>query len=265
MRKSDLAARLAAAFVGVALALAALAASPAEVAAVGRVVTVLVGIVVTAAAARAFAHDDPPRRPWSIRAAALVLLLAARLVDPLQAALLPGPRVRLAHVLIIVANALGAAAMVGFAAVIRASGLGTRERGAGDLALGAAALVAALVAARTLAGIQGPLLDTSDLASWVRALALTASTLADAIVFIVAAGLVRVLAPMRDGVVAWPYLLLAIDGACFLVLDLASTSEYPALVGLTEVVSVIGASAGIVAALAQIAIVRASAPASAPA
>lgn len=265
MRKSDLAARLALAFVGVALALAALAASPAEVAAVGRVVTVGVGIVVTGAAARSFAPDDPPRRPWSVRAAALVVLLAARLVDPLQAALGAGPGVRVAHVLIIVANALGAAAMVGFAAVIRASGLASRERGPGDLLLVAAALLATLVAARTLAGIGDPLFQPDDLASWVRALAITASTLADAIVFIVAAGLVRALAPMRDGVVAWPYLLLSIDGACFLVLDLASTSDDPSLTGLTEVVSVVGASAGIVAALAQIAILRAKTSASAAA
>ena len=254
--RSNLASRLLALVALVAILRLASDAAGGAAPALFAVVSVLAATSVTALAARRFAADDPPRRPWALRAAALALVLAARLADPLQTALAGPAGVRAAHVLLIAANALGAAAMLGFLGVIRAAGLTPRLRGPGGLALAAAALLALAAASSALAHLSADLQNPGAPAAWVHALAAAASTVADAIVFVAGAALLRALAPMRDGAAAWPYLLLAIDGACFLAIDLAAASAAPEHRGLIALLGALGGAAGLTAAVAQIAVLR---------
>ncbi|MCB9704722.1 MAG: hypothetical protein H6711_22805 [Myxococcales bacterium] len=220
----------------------------------------VLAVVVTAAAALSFSRGDPPRLPWLLRAGGIGLVLVAHLVDPLQPTSGDGPR--LAHLVIIAANVLGAAAMIRFYRVIRASELVARPGRRGRLFLAALALVAAAVVALCVAGLDPGSWPESPPRALGRALALLVSALADALVFVISARLVLSLLPMRDGVAVRPYLLLALDGLFFLAIDLAHAGRSGALgplsppAALVPTLAAIGGAAGISAALAQLRILR---------
>lgn len=211
----------------------------------------VVTVIASGAVVASFTAGDPPRRPWILRAVAIGLVVGAHLVDPLQAG--DGPR--FAHAILIVANLVGAAAMLDFLRVVRMSGLAAPASGAARLILATVLASAGVTLALCVVGVaQGPLAVP---AAQLRALTLAVSAAADAIVFVVAARLVQALLPMRDGYAAQPYLLLAIDGLFFLLIDVGHASgPSPAIAPLLPAVAAIGGAAGMTAALAQAWIVR---------
>lgn len=208
----------------------------------------VVGLLGAVLAALAFAPGDPPRRPWALRALAVGTILLAH---ALQRLALGAPA--LSYGLIIAANLVGAAAVLGFLRVVRASGLAPaltpRER------LVAAALCggALVVVAQTLAALPG---DAS-----LRAVTVAVSALADALVFVTSALLLRVTLPLRGGLVAQPYLLLAVDGLFFLSADLALVAASDRLAAH---LSAAGGAAGAAAGFAQVLSVRRSLQRQAP-
>lgn len=205
--------------------------------------TEVVGSLGALVAALSFAPGDPPRRPWLVRAVAVGLVLLAHLVQ--RAGLVGAPR--LDYVLLIVANLLGAAAVLGFLHNVRKSGLAAPLTGAEALAAGALACATLGVVAWILASLVPDSL---------RAAAVGVSTLADAVVFMGSALLLRFVLPMRGGLVAQPYLLLALDGLCFLLIDLAHALEHPALAPAIAPLGALGGAAGAAAGFAQAALVR---------
>lgn len=205
----------------------------------------LVGAVGAVLAGLSFSPGDPPRRPWLVRASALGLVIVAHALQRLA----PGDGLRLDYLLLIVANIVGALALLGFLRIVRRSGL-TVPLTAGER------LSAVLLACATLAvvvWILGELAHDS-----LRDLAVAVSTLADAVVFTTAALLLRHVLPMRGGLVAQPYFLLAVDGLCFLALDLAHVLQHPALAPAVAPLGALGGAAGGAAGFAQAALVRRS-------
>ncbi|MDC0723281.1 hypothetical protein [Nannocystis bainbridge] len=202
----------------------------------------IVGTFGAVLAATRFSRGDPPRRPWLLRAVALGLVALAHALQRLD--LVAGHR--LDYVLLIVANILGACALLGFLRVLRRSGLTIplrrRER-----------LVAVVLAGAILV-VVGRILAALALAS-LRDLAVAVSTICDALVFAAAALLLRHVSPMRGGLVAQPYLLLAVDGLCFLALDLAHALQ-PTPEAALAPLSALGHAAGGAAGFAQAALVR---------
>jgi hypothetical protein len=200
-----------------------------------------VALAASALAAWAFARGDPPRLPWALRTVAIGLVFAAHVIQRLDVG---GPA---GLVLLLVANPLGAAAMLGFLHVVRRSGLAapmTRPA-----AVGLAAL--ALAAAGVVAVILVHLAPAPDL----RAAAIVVSTLCDALGFVGAALLLRMVLPLRGGTIAQPYLLLALDGLCFLLADLGHALGGGVAAALPWFAAA-GWSAGATAGLAQAELLR---------
>lgn len=194
-------------------------------------------------AAMSFARGDPPRRPWLLRAAAIGLVLAAHAVQ--RTGLVGEPR--LDYLLLIVANLLGAAAIVGFLQIVRRSGLADAPS-RGERLLLAFALGGAL-------GLVGWLLPALD-GTPLRVAAVVVSTLADAAVFVVSLVLLRLVVPLRGGAVAQPYFLLVVDGLCFLLIDLVLAIDDPALTRAVAPLGALGGAAGTAAGLCQAALLR---------
>lgn len=200
-------------------------------------------VVAALAAAAGFSAGDPPRGPWLLRGVALALVLAAHAVQRLGVAGEP----RFDYVLLIAANVLGTAAIVGFYRVVRGSGLAEPpsrgERLSFAVALGG---VIGLVS-WLLPGSDGPPL---------RAAAIAVSMLADAAVFVVSLVLLRLVAPLRGGAVAGPYFLLVVDGLCYLLLDVVLALDDPAVSRAVAPLAALGAAAGTAAGLCQAALLR---------
>ncbi len=74
--------------------------------------------------------------------------------------------------------------------------------------------------------------------------------------FLLALLLLRLVLPLRGGMVAQPYLLLVVDGLLYLVVDIALATELPALVGASGVLAALAGAAGASAGFAQRALVR---------
>lgn len=208
----------------------------------------ILGLLGAVLAALAFAPGDPPRRPWALRALAVGTILVAHALQRLALGSLA-----LQYGLIIAANLVGVAAVLGFLRVVRASGLAPaltrRER------LVAAALCggALAVVAQTLAALPGGLSP--------RSAAVVVSAFADALVFVTSALLLRVTLPLRGGLVAQPYLLLAADGLFFLSADLALVAASDQLAAH---LAAAGGAAGAAAGFAQANSVRRSLQRQAP-
>lgn len=190
-----------------------------------------------------FSAGDPPRRPWALRSAAVGLVFTAHALQRLAGA--SGP---LDLLLLIAANLLGAAAVLGFLQVLRRSGLAAPMTGPGAALVGLLALAAALVVAAIAARIA-PVAD-------LRAAALLVSTFCDALVFVGSAALLRRIYALRGGLVARPYLLLALDGSCFLCADLGHAFGGVALAAALPLLGALGGAAGAAAGLAQAALLR---------
>lgn len=206
---------------------------------------VLDGVAALAAvlAATSFAAGDPPRRPWAIRALALVLVLVAHVIQ--RVGWTDGLRVD--FVLLIAANLLGLLALLGFLQNVRRSGL-AGSLSPPELALVGAAFVAAL-------GLVASQLGAREVVG-LRDVTIAVSMLGDASVFLLALLLLRLVLPMRGGLVAQPYLLLVVDGLLYLVVDIALATDHPALVGATGPLAALAGAAGASAGFAQRALLR---------
>lgn len=202
----------------------------------------VVGTFGAVLAATSFGPGDPPRRPWLLRAVALGLVVTAHALQRQGLVTVH----RLDYVLLIVANVLGALALLGFLRVLRRSGLTVPLR-PGER------VVAVLLACATL-GVVAWILAALVLHS-LRDVAVAVSTLCDAVVFTTAALLLRHVLPMRGGLVAQPYLLLAVDGLCFLALDLAHALQ-PVPGPVFAPLSALGHATGGAAGFAQAALMR---------
>lgn len=201
-----------------------------------------IAFVLAGLAVWGFTAGDPPRRPWALRALAIGLVLVAHAIQRL------GGSIEGAYALLVVANLLGAAAIVGFVQVVRGSGLTvTLTR------LGTAVVIGVGVAA---AGVVGLVIVQLAPQADAHALVIAVSTLCDAVVFIGAALLLRLMVPLRGGVVALPYSLLALDGVFYLIADLGHATAAPGLEAALPVLGAVGGAAGAAAALAQLALLR---------
>lgn len=94
----------------------------------------------------------------------------------------------------------------------------------------------------------------------LRSATLGVSTLTDAWGFMIALLLLRIVLPMRGGRIAVPYLLLAVDGLAYLLVDLALAIDLPALAPAVAPLGALAGAAGAAAGLAQLALARRPAP-----
>ncbi|MDC0674960.1 hypothetical protein [Nannocystis radixulma] len=202
----------------------------------------IVGAIAAACAAMSFAAGDPPRRPWLLRTCALSLVVAAHALQRLG---LVG-ELRVDYLLLIIANIIGAFALIAFLRVVRQSGLTVPLTRSERLV----AVVLACVVLGLVAWILAALAHDS-----LRDLAVAVSTICDAVVFTTAALLLHHVLPMRGGLLAQPYLLLAIDGLCFLALDLAHALQ-PAPGPAVAPLGALGGAAGGAAGIVQTVLVR---------
>jgi hypothetical protein len=184
-----------------------------------RAVEVLTAAV-TVAVALNFSAGDPPRRPWTVLATAMALLPVVRLLSHFQVKF---AGIAAAHVLLIVGNVAMAAAVIGFGRVLGSSEL-LEERSAEDRVR--ATTFVALLATGALAMLAFPTLELvgrgvpATLGAWFAAAAIVVSTLCDALVFAGGMYLVWLVRPLLGGSLARPYLLIAIAGGAFLVVDM---------------------------------------------
>ena len=174
-------------------------------------------------AALSFERGDPPLRPWALLAGALLLVPLARAALASEVVLADA---KLGHLLLILSNFLSIAALLAFRRVLLSTGLtpewtpGARK---GALAIGGL-LVAACLA------LMGFTLSETDLAHLsppaLIALGVTIiSIIADTIMCGIGILLVRLVAPMMGGSVALPYVLVALGGGVFLLVDLFSVLQ----------------------------------------
>lgn len=175
---------------------------------------------VTVAVAVSFSAGDPPRRPWTVLAVAMAILPAVRVLSHFQVKL---AGVAAAHVLLILGNIAMAAAVIGFGRVLGSSEL-LSERSAEDRVR--ATTVVALLATGALAMLAFPTFELvgrgmpATLGAWFAAAVIIVSTLCDALVFAGGMYLVWLVRPLLGGSLARPYLLIAIAGGAFLVVDM---------------------------------------------
>jgi hypothetical protein len=166
-----------------------------------------------------FSPGDPPRRPWALLMATMVLIVASRVVGHLD--LMIGD-IKLAHLIIILCNLCIAAAIIAFNRLLGSSELLSERTEAdrwraltfvGLLALGAVAALGYNAWSVADRGIpDGP-------GAWIAAASTLVSTLCDVIVCTGAVYLVWLVRPLLGGSLARPYLLLAISAGMSLVVD----------------------------------------------
>lgn len=197
-----------------------------------------------AAAAWTFGPDDPPRAPWLLRVVGVGLVLVAHVLQ--RAGL--GAAQGVDTALLVVANLLGATAVAGFVRVVRRSGLGAAPDRAGAVVVAGLAGVVAVAAACVLARL---LATTPD-----RAVVLAVSTVCDGVVFVGSAMLLRLVLPLRGGLVAVPFLLLAADGLCYFLADLGHALGSPSVARTLPWFEAIGGAAGATAGVAQAILLR---------
>lgn len=184
-----------------------------------RAVEVLTAAV-TVAVALSFSAGDPPRRPWAVLAVAMAILPAVRLLSYFEVKLAD---VVAAHALLILGNIAMVTAVIGFGRVLGSSEL-LSDRTAEDRVR--AKTIVTLLAAGALAMLAFPTLELAlrgvpaTLGAWVAASATIVSTLCDALVFAGGMYLVWLVRPLLGGSLARPYLLIAIGGGAFLVVDM---------------------------------------------
>ncbi len=176
--------------------------------------------VVTGAVAFQFAHDDPPRRPWTLFFISMAIVPLVRLLSFLHTEV---SGVALAYVLLIIGNFFLAGTLVAFSRVLGSSEL-LDERTREDR-LRATAVVAlltltalAILAYNTFEVLERGLPTTPG--AWVAAIANVVSTLCDAFAFAGGLYLVWLVRPLLGGLLARPYLLLAAAAGVFLAVDI---------------------------------------------
>ncbi|MEZ4454893.1 MAG: hypothetical protein R3B09_35915 [Nannocystaceae bacterium] len=171
-------------------------------------------------AALAFDRGDPPRRPWTLLAIGMLMVPFARACSHFDVHL---GGLKVTYLLLILSNVLSVGALVFFHRVLLSTGLTPEWTPSGRFrARLLVVVVLALAIALTVVQLSGLHVATMDLGAWVKASVTTISTLADAALFAGGLLLVRLVAPMVGGSVALPYVLVAVGGACSLVVDLFS-------------------------------------------
>jgi len=184
-----------------------------------RAVEVLTAVV-TIAVALSFSAGDPPRRPWAVLAVSMGILPAVRLLSYFEVKLAD---VVAAHALLILGNIAMVTAVIGFGRVLGSSEL-LSDRTAKDRVRATTFVI--LLAAGALAMLAFPTLELAlrgvpaTFGAWVAASATIVSTLCDALVFAGGMYLVWLVRPLLGGSLARPYLLIAIGGGAFLVVDM---------------------------------------------
>lgn len=171
-------------------------------------------------AALAFDRGDPPRRPWTLLACGMLLVPLARAMGYFGVA--PGG-LPLKHLLLLLSNILSVSALIAFHRVLVSTGLTPEWTDAARLrARLLIAVVGALAIALTVVQFKGLDPATMDLGAWTGESVTTISTFADAVLFAGGLLLVRLVQPMLGGSVALPYVLVALGGACSMIVDLFS-------------------------------------------
>jgi len=184
-----------------------------------RLVEVLTAAM-TIAVALHFSPGDPPRRPWSVLAIAMAVLPAVRLLSYFQ---IKAGDIAAAHVLLILGNFAMAYAVFGFGRVLGSSEL-LSDRTAEDRVR--ATTFVSLLAVGALAMLAFPTLELAlrgmpaTAGAWIAASTTIVSTLCDALVFAGGTYLVWLVRPLLGGSLARPYLLIAVGGGAFLVVDM---------------------------------------------
>lgn len=216
-----------------------------------------------AAVVAGFSADDPPRRPWVALLVAMALIPLIRLSAWLGWDVFD---VQVHKLLLIVGNVFLVGTIVGFARVLGGSEL-LSER-TGDARLRAALVVGALaLCALAFIGynvwelVQRGTPTTPD--GWAGAISSAVSTLSDAIVFAGGLYLVWLLQPLVGGSIARPYLLMALGGAAFLVVDVAlvaagQTAQTDLSDRTIKLIGTLAYSSFAAAALIQVALLRAA-------
>ena len=166
--------------------------------------------------AMSFDAEDPPRRGWILIGVAALTMIATRVVNWLQ------PESYANEVILMVSNALFVAGVLVFYLIVRRNPLirriSPRSRpwviAASVLAVFAAAVGSVIMGKRLLSVGW-----TGEVADWTRLAALF-GLLCDATVCLVSLQLVGLLFPMTGAAATRPYLLLAVAGLIFLLLDM---------------------------------------------
>ena len=166
-----------------------------------------------------FSPGDPPRRPWALLMATILIIIAARVLGYFGVVV---GDIKLAHIGFILGNVCIAVAVIGFNRLLGSSELLSERTEAdrwraltvvGLLALGAVTALgynAWSVADRGMP--EGP-------GAWVAATSSLVSTLSDIIVCTGGIYLVWLVRPLLGGSLARPYLLLAVSAGMSLVVD----------------------------------------------
>ena len=166
-----------------------------------------------------FSPGDPPRRPWALLTATVVLVVVARVAGHFGVVL---GDIKLTHLCFIVANTCVAAAIIGFNRLLGSSELLSERTDAdrtraltfvGLLAL--AAIVALGVGAWDVLAKGRP--ETAG--ALVATLATIVSTVSDVLVCTGGIYLVWLVRPLLGGSLARPYLLLSVSAGMSLAVD----------------------------------------------
>lgn len=175
---------------------------------------VLVGAVVVQ-----FSADDPPRRPWAALFVSMLIVPIARFSTWIGWTI---AEVQVRNLLFIVGNLILAGSVIGFARVLGGSELLSDRTG-----------VARVRASVTVSAIAGAALifigyNIVELISrgppttrdgWASAVTNAVSCFSDGMMFAGGLYLVWLLRPLIGGILALPYVMMALAGALFLVLD----------------------------------------------
>lgn len=209
-----------------------------------------------------FRRGDPPRRPWMALFVAMLIIPLMRLATWLGLTI---GGVSLKNLLLIAGNVVLAATIITFARVLGASEL-LSDRTAADrtravVFVGALATCALAFLAHNVVGVvmRGP---PTTPEAWAGAVANLVSTLSDALVFAGGLYLVWLLRPLVGGSLARPYLLMAVGGAAFLVVDVwlvatGGSAQTDLTASVPKLVGTLAFSCFAAAALIQAALLRA--------
>ena len=172
-------------------------------------------------AAIAFDRGDPPRRPWSILAAGLLLVPAARAALALN---LNVADVAVGHMLLILTNIFCVIALLGFRTILISTGLTPEWTSKARVR---AAVIGCSIIAASIALVSYHISELGDASAMSTSALISASVppisiIADAVMLAVGLLLVRAVQPMMGGSVALPYILVAVGGGVLLFVDVFS-------------------------------------------